>query len=92
MMLEPGTLMWWSGILEAALGPLLLLGLFTRPVAFVASGEMAIGYFMIHAPDSVWPAINGGDAAILYTFVFLLIAAAGPGAWSLDGWLVKRLA
>lgn len=84
-MLQPGTLMWWSGVIEAAFGPFLLLGLFTRPVAFLASGEMAIGYFVIHAPDSFWPAINEGDAAILYTFVFLLLAAAGPGAWSLDG-------
>ena len=79
-MLEPGTLMWWSGVLEVILGPLLLVGLFTRPIAFLASGEMAIGYFAIHAPYGFWPALNDGDAAILYTFVFLLLAAAGPGA------------
>jgi putative oxidoreductase len=91
-MLKPGTLMWWSGMLEAVFGPLLLLGFFTRPVAFFACGEMAIGYFTIHAPFGFWPAINDGDAAILYTFVFLLLAAAGPGACSLDARLAKWLA
>lgn len=90
-MLAPGTLMWWSGIFEVVFGPLLLLGLFTRPVALFASGEMAIGYFMVHAPYAFWPAINDGDAAILYTFVFLMFAAAGPGAWSIDARLNKRL-
>lgn len=90
VMLVPGTLMWWSGILEVVFGPLLLLGLFTRPVALFASGEMAVGYFTIHAPDAFWPAINDGDAAILYTFVFLMFAAAGPGAWSVDARLTKR--
>jgi putative oxidoreductase len=89
-MLEPGTLMWWSGVLESLFGPLLLVGLLTRPVAFLASGEMAIGYFVIHAPANVWPAINEGDAAILYTFVFLLFAAAGPGAWSLDSIIWRK--
>lgn len=88
-MLRPGTLMWWSGVLEALFGPLLLVGLLTRPIAFLAAGEMAIGYFVIHAPHSFWPAINEGDAAILYTFVFILLAAAGPGAWSLDA-VVRR--
>jgi len=83
-MLTPGSLMWWSGILEVIMGPLLLLGLATRPVAFLASGEMAVGYFAIHAPLSFWPAQNDGDAAILYTFVFLYIAIAGPGAFALD--------
>ncbi len=89
-MLQPGTLMWWSGILETIFGPLLFAGFLTRPVAFLASGEMAIGYFTIHAPDSLWPAINEGDAAILYTFVFLLFAAAGPGAWSMDSLIARR--
>lgn len=92
VMLAPGSLMWWSGIFEVVFGPLLLLGLLTRPVAFFASGEMAIGYFTIHAPYGFWPAINDGDAAILYTFVFLMLAAAGPGAWSIDARLTKRLA
>lgn len=92
VMLAPGSLMWWSGMLEVVFGPLLLLGLFTRPVAFLASGEMAIGYFTVHTPHGFWPAINDGDAAILYTFVFLMFAAAGPGAWSIDAQMTKRLA
>ena len=79
-----GSLMWVAGILEAGGGALLLLGLFTRPVAFVLSGMMAVAYFMAHAPNSFFPVNNGGDAAILFCFIFLYISAAGPGAWSLD--------
>lgn len=78
------TLYWWAAILEAVGGLLLLLGLFTRPVAFVLAGEMAFAYFMSHAPRNVFPVLNGGDAAILFCFVFLYLAAAGGGAWSLD--------
>ena len=63
---------------------LLLIGLFTRPVAFLLAGEMAIGYFLVHAPQRFFPAVNGGDAAILFCFVFLYLSAAGPGAWSVD--------
>jgi len=70
--------------LEAAGGLLMLLGLFTRPVAFILSGEMAIGYFIAHAPRSPWPAINQGDAAILFCFLFLYLVATGAGPWSLD--------
>lgn len=70
--------------LEIVGGAMLALGLFTRPVAFVLSGEMAAGYFMAHFPRSFYPALNGGDAAILFCFVFLYLAAAGPGPWSLD--------
>ena len=73
-----------SAILESAGGLLLLIGLFTRPVAFILSGEMAFAYFMAHAPKSFFPANNGGDAAILFCFLFLYLSAAGPGAWSLD--------
>ena len=73
-----------AGVLELVGGPLLVLGLFTRPVAFILSGEMAFAYWIGHAPDSFFPVLNGGDAAILYCFVFLYIAAAGGGAWSLD--------
>jgi len=80
-----GSLLWIGGVLEALGGLLLVLGLFSRPVAFVLAGEMAVAYFMFHAPQGFYPAANGGDAAILFCFVFLLIAAAGPGAWSLDG-------
>jgi putative oxidoreductase len=74
----------FGGILEAFGGLLLLLGLFTRPVAFVLSGMMAVAYFMAHAPQSFYPALNGGDAAILFCFVFLYLFTAGPGPWSVD--------
>lgn len=89
---EPMTLMWFGGILETFGGALLLLGLFTRPVAFVLSGMMAVAYWMFHAPQSIYPVQNGGDAAILYCFVFLYIAAAGPGAFALDAMLGKKKA
>ncbi|SDE92512.1 DoxX family protein [Limimaricola pyoseonensis] len=73
-----------GGLLELVGGLLLLIGLFTRPVAFVMSGMMAVAYWMFHAPQNLFPTLNGGDAAILYCFVFLYIVAAGPGPWSLD--------
>lgn len=73
-----------AGVIELATGVLVTLGLFTRIIAFLAAGEMAIGYFMFHFPKSFWPAVNMGEAAILYCFVFLYIASAGPGAWALD--------
>jgi putative oxidoreductase len=73
-----------AGLLEMVGGVLLLIGLFTRPVAFLLAGEMAVGYFTVHAPADFFPAINGGDAAILFCFVFLYLWAAGPGAWSVD--------
>lgn len=73
-----------AAILETVGGILLLIGLFTRPVAFVLSGLMAFAYFMAHAPKSVFPVLNGGDAAILFCFVFLYLVAAGPGAFSID--------
>ncbi|RYZ12324.1 MAG: DoxX family protein [Alphaproteobacteria bacterium] len=82
---EIGSLFWIGAWLELVGGVMLLLGLFTRPVAFVVAGEMAVAYWMFHAPASFFPVLNGGDAAILYTFVFLLLVFAGPGAWSLDG-------
>lgn len=74
-----------AAVIELVTGILMVLGLFTRLAAFVASGEMAVAYFMGHFPKSFWPGINMGDAAILFCFVFLYIAAAGPGAWSIDG-------
>jgi putative oxidoreductase len=74
-----------AGLLEIAGGLLLIVGLFTRPVAFVLSGFMAAAYFMAHAPQDLYPVNNGGDAAILYCFVFLYFVFAGPGAWSIDG-------
>lgn len=73
-----------AGVLEIAGGWLFLLGLFTRPVAFVLSGEMAVAYFMAHAPRSIWPLFNNGDAAVLYCFIFLLYVTTGPGTWALD--------
>jgi putative oxidoreductase len=73
-----------AGLIETAGGILLLLGLFTRPVAFLLAGEMAVGYFTVHAPQGFYPAVNGGDAAILFCFVFLYLCVAGPGAWSVD--------
>jgi putative oxidoreductase len=73
-----------AGLIETVGGVLLLIGLFTRPVAFLMAGEMAVGYFMVHAPGDFFPAINGGDAAILFCFIFLYLSAAGPGAWSVD--------
>jgi putative oxidoreductase len=73
-----------AGVLEMVGGFLLLLGWFTRPVAFILSGEMAVAYFMSHAPRSLFPLLNGGDAAILYCFIFLYLAAVGAGPWSID--------
>lgn len=73
-----------AGILELVGGALMLVGLFTRPVALLLSGEMAIAYFMMHAPQNFYPIANGGEAAILFCFIFLLIAAAGPGPWAVE--------
>lgn len=73
-----------AGILELCGGALLAIGLFTRPVAFILSGLMAAAYFIAHAPRSFFPVENGGDAAILYCFVFLYLVFAGPGPWSVD--------
>ena len=81
---EMMSLPWIAGLLELVGGGLLALGLFTRPVAFILSGEMAVAYWMAHAPENLFPALNGGDAAILYCFVFLYLVFAGPGPWSLD--------
>lgn len=78
------SLTWFAGILEFFGGLLLLLGLFTRPVAFVLSGQMAVAYFKAHAPGGFWPLNNGGELAVLYCFTFLYFAAAGGGPWSLD--------
>jgi putative oxidoreductase len=82
---EAFTLSWWAGLLELILGALIVVGLFTRLAAFIASGEMAFAYWMAHAPQNFFPVNNGGDAAILYCFVFLFLVFAGPGKWSLDG-------
>ena len=73
-----------AAAIELIAGLLIALGLFTRIAAFVASGEMAVGYFMMHGSKSFWPVVNQGEAAILFCFIFLFLAAAGPGAWALD--------
>lgn len=78
------SLMELAGVLELVGGFFILIGLFTRPVALVLSGQMAFAYWMAHAPQSPYPAINGGDAAILFCFLFLYLAAAGAGAFSAD--------
>ncbi|MFN3877461.1 MAG: DoxX family protein [Brevundimonas sp.] len=79
-----------GGLVELVTGLLLILGLFTRPAALIASGQMAVAYWMFHFPSSPYPAVNGGDAAILFCFVFLYIFTAGPGAWSIDDRSAKR--
>jgi len=85
-----GSLLWIGGVLELVGGLMLLFGILSRPVAFVLAGEMAVAYWMFHAPQSTFPSVNGGDAAILFCFVFLYIAAAGPGPWSADASLGRR--
>jgi|SRR5579871_607267 len=80
----PSGLLYVTGTLELVGGFLILIGLFTRPVAFILSGFMAAAYFMAHFPMSFFPAINMGEPAVLYCFIFLFLAAAGPGPWSVD--------
>ena len=86
------SLMGLAGVLEFFGGILILIGLLTRPVAFILSGQMAAAYFMGHASQSFYPSLNGGDAAILFCFVFLYLVFAGPGAWSVDGMRVRQAA
>ena len=78
------SLMGLAGTLEVVGGFLILVGLFTRPVAFILSGEMAFAYFMAHAPQGFWPVLNHGEPAVLYCFIFLYLAAAGGGSWSVE--------
>ena len=78
------TQIWIGGVLEVFGGGLLLIGLFTRPVAFLLAGEMAVAYFQFHAPKNFWPVMSGGVPAALYAFVWFYISAAGAGPWSLD--------
>jgi putative oxidoreductase len=79
-----------AGAIEIVVGILVTLGLFTRLAAFIAAGEMAVGYFMFHFPKNFWPAANMGEGAILFCFIFLYLASAGPGAWSVDGARMRR--
>ncbi len=80
----PTGMLYFTGTMELIGGILVTIGLFTRPAAFVLSGFMAFAFFLAHFPHSLFPAINGGEAALLYCFVFLYLAAAGPGPWSVD--------
>lgn len=84
------TMTWITGGLEVVFGALLIVGFLTRPSAFLMSGMMAVAYWIAHAPRSVFPVLNGGDAAILFCFVFLYIVFAGPGPWSIDAWLKRN--
>jgi putative oxidoreductase len=87
---EMGSFMWIAGVIELVGGALIAIGLFTRPAAFVCSGQMAFAYFIGHAPQATFPVQNGGDAAILFCFAFLYIAAAGAGPWSIDSIISKK--
>jgi putative oxidoreductase len=80
-----GSLIGVQGIIEIVGGVLFIVGFLTRPVAFILAGDMAFAYFMAHAPKGTYPMLNGGDAAILYCFVFLIYFVSGPGRWSVDG-------
>jgi putative oxidoreductase len=79
-----------SAIIEAVGGLLVMIGLFTRPAAFIASGEMAVAYFMAHQPKGTWPIQNQGETAVLFCFAFLYIAARGAGIWSADAAMGRR--
>ncbi len=81
---------WIGGFLELIGGVLLLIGLFTRPVAFILSGMMAVAYFQFHAPGGLWPTFNGGVPAVLYCFLFLYFSVAGGGSWSIDAVRTSR--
>ena len=83
-------MLWVAGMLETWGGLLLGLGLFTRPVAFLLCGQMAVAYFTAHAPQGFWPVLNGGELSVLYCFLFLYFCVAGGGSYSLDALLAAR--
>jgi putative oxidoreductase len=85
-----GSLPWFAAVIEVIGGSLLLLGLFTRPAAFVLAGEMAVAYFLGHAGRGFWPTLNMGEPAVFYCFTYLYLSAAGAGPWSLDTLLARR--
>ncbi len=87
-----GSLPWFAAVIETIGGGLVLLGLFTRPVAFILAGEMAAAYFIGHAGRGFWPTLNMGEPAVFYCFTFLYFSAAGAGPWSLDALLARRRA
>jgi putative oxidoreductase len=80
----PTGLLYFTGTMELIGGALIVIGLFTRPVAFILAGFMAVAYFMVHFPMSFFPAINYGEPAVLYCFIFLFLAVTGPGSWAID--------
>lgn len=80
----PAFIVWGAGLIELVAGALIALGLFTRPAAFLSSGTMAVAYFMAHGLQTFWPIQNGGELAVLYAWLFLYLAAEGPGAFALD--------
>jgi putative oxidoreductase len=84
------TQMWFAGVLEAFGGELIVFGLFTRPVAFLLSGEMAVAYFQYHGPRAFFPALNGGEVVVLFCFIYLYLSVAGGGRYSFDAWRGKR--
>jgi len=86
----PAWIIWTAGLIELVGGILITLGLFTRSAAFVSSGLMAFAYFMGHAKNGFWPITNGGELAIIYCWLFLFVAAQGPGAWGLDNLWRRR--
>ncbi|MEU5548358.1 MULTISPECIES: DoxX family protein [unclassified Micromonospora] len=81
---------WWAALIQAVCGALVLLGLFTRPAALVASGSMAYAYFVVHQPEALLPLRNHGELSVLFCWSFLLIAVLGPGSWALDNLLRQR--
>ena len=91
MVITVGSLVWFSAVLELVGGLLLIVGLFSRVTAFILSGEVAVAYWMVHAPKSTFPIQNMGEAAILYCFIFLALAAVGPGPWSIDAARKRRV-
>src|ERR1700761_1821225 len=80
-----GSLLWVQGVIEVVGGVLFAIGFLTRPVAFILAGDMAVAYFMAHASKGFFPMLNGGDAEVLYCFIFLIYFVAGPGRWAADG-------
>lgn len=86
----PFTLLWSAGMIEIIGGSLVLIGLFTRPAAFILCGEMAVAYFRAHAPRNFWPLLNGGEITVVYCFLFLYFVAAGAGPWSVDALRRRR--
>lgn len=78
------SMLWIAGVIESILGPFIMVGLYTRPIAFLLCGEMAVAYFLQHARHGFWPISNGGELAVLYCFIFLFLLSNGPGPFSLD--------